>query len=40
LLVAGLEGAILLSKVSKDIGVMEQCVTELKRYLTLYEVRS
>jgi TetR/AcrR family transcriptional regulator, transcriptional repressor for nem operon len=39
-LVAGLEGAILLSKVSKDIGVMEQCVTELKRYLTLYEVRS
>jgi hypothetical protein len=26
--------------VSKDIGVMEQCVTELKRYLTLYEVRS
>ena len=40
LLVAGLEGAILLSKVSKDIGVMEQCVSELKRYLTLYEVRS
>ena len=39
-LVAGLEGAILLSKVSKDIGVMEQCVSELKRYLTLYEVRS
>jgi TetR/AcrR family transcriptional regulator, transcriptional repressor for nem operon len=39
-LVASLEGAILLSKVSKDIGVMEQCVMELKRYLTLYEVRS
>jgi TetR/AcrR family transcriptional repressor of nem operon len=39
-LVAGLEGAILLSKVSKDIGVMEQCVMELKRYLTLYEVRA
>ena len=39
-LVAGLEGAILLSKVSKDIGVMEQCVRELKQYLTLYEVRS
>jgi TetR/AcrR family transcriptional repressor of nem operon len=38
-LVAGLEGAILLSKVSKDIGVLEQCVTELKRYLTLYEAR-
>jgi TetR/AcrR family transcriptional repressor of nem operon len=39
-LVAGLEGAILLSKVSKDIGVMEQCVMELKRYMTLYEARS
>jgi TetR/AcrR family transcriptional regulator, transcriptional repressor for nem operon len=39
-LVAGLEGAILLAKVSKDIGVLEQCVNELKRYLTLYEVRS
>ena len=39
-LVAGLEGAILLSKVSRDITVMEQCVIELKRYLTLYEVRS
>jgi TetR/AcrR family transcriptional repressor of nem operon len=39
-LVAALEGAILLSKVSKDITVMEQCVIELKRYLTLYEVQS
>jgi TetR/AcrR family transcriptional regulator, transcriptional repressor for nem operon len=39
-LVAGLEGAILLTKVSKDISVLEQCVGELKRYLTLYEVRS
>ena len=39
-LVAGLEGAILLSKVSKDITVMEQCVSELKHYLTLYEARS
>jgi TetR/AcrR family transcriptional repressor of nem operon len=38
-LVAGLEGSILLSKVSKDIGVMEQCVSELSRYLTLYEAR-
>src|SRR5712664_4815964 len=27
-LVAGLEGAILLTKVSKDIGVLEQCVSE------------
>ena len=39
-LVAGLEGGILLTKVSKDIAVLEQCVSELKRYLTLYEVRS
>jgi TetR/AcrR family transcriptional repressor of nem operon len=38
--VASLEGAILLAKVSKDIRVMEQCVTELKRYLALHEVRS
>jgi TetR/AcrR family transcriptional repressor of nem operon len=37
-LVASLEGAILLSKVTKDIGVMEQCVSELKGYLALYEV--
>jgi TetR/AcrR family transcriptional repressor of nem operon len=38
--VASLEGAILLAKVSKDVGVMEQCVAELKRYLALQEVRS
>ena len=36
-LVASLEGAILLTKLTKDIGVMEQCVEELKRYLALYE---
>ena len=36
--VASLEGAILLGKLSKDIGVMEQCVGELKRYLATYEV--
>lgn len=35
-LVAGLEGAILLTKVQKDIGVMESCVAELRRYLGLY----
>ena len=35
-LVASLEGAILMSKVTKDITVMEQCVNELKRHLTLY----
>lgn len=36
-LVASLEGAILMAKVTKDIGVMEQCVEEMKRHLTLYE---
>jgi TetR/AcrR family transcriptional repressor of nem operon len=35
-LVASLEGAILMTKVSKDIAVMEQCVAETKRYLDLY----
>ena len=35
-LVAGLEGAILLAKVTRDIGVMERCVEELKEHLTLY----
>jgi TetR/AcrR family transcriptional regulator, transcriptional repressor for nem operon len=35
-LVAGLEGSILLSKVTKDITIMERCVEELKRHLTLY----
>jgi TetR/AcrR family transcriptional repressor of nem operon len=39
-LVASLEGAILLTKVKKDIAVMEQCVDELGRYLELYERRS
>ena len=37
-LVASLEGAILVTKLTKDIAVMERCVEELKRYLTLYEV--
>ncbi|HYB71214.1 MAG TPA: TetR family transcriptional regulator C-terminal domain-containing protein [Candidatus Bathyarchaeia archaeon] len=36
-LVAGIEGAMLLSKVSKDITVMERCVEELVQHLTLYE---
>jgi TetR/AcrR family transcriptional repressor of nem operon len=36
-LVASLEGAILVTKLTKDIAVMERCVEELKRYLTLYE---
>ncbi len=37
-LVAALEGAILLAKVTKDIAVMEKCVEELKLHLTLYTV--
>jgi TetR/AcrR family transcriptional repressor of nem operon len=37
-LVASLEGSILLARVAKDIGVMEQCMAELKRYLSIYEV--
>ena len=35
-LVAGIEGAILLTKVQKDIRVMEHCVAELRRHLVLY----
>ncbi len=35
-LVAALEGAILMSKVTKEIQVMEQCVAELKAHLALY----
>jgi TetR/AcrR family transcriptional repressor of nem operon len=35
-LVAALEGAILLAKVTKDIGIMERCVRELKQHLRLY----
>ena len=38
-LVASLEGAILLTKLTKDIAVMEQCVAEMKRYLSLFEPR-
>jgi TetR/AcrR family transcriptional repressor of nem operon len=36
-LVASLEGAILMTKVTKAITVMEQCVGEMKRYLGIYE---
>jgi TetR/AcrR family transcriptional regulator, transcriptional repressor for nem operon len=35
-LVAGIEGAILLTKVQKDIEVMEHCIAELRRHLGLY----
>jgi TetR/AcrR family transcriptional regulator, transcriptional repressor for nem operon len=34
--VAALEGAILMTKVTRDISVMEKCVRELKTHLTLY----
>src|SRR5437867_3013700 len=32
----GFEGAILMTKVEKDIGVMETCVAELRRHLAFY----
>ncbi len=35
-IVAALEGAILMAKVTKDIRVMEQCVAELKAHLGHY----
>jgi TetR/AcrR family transcriptional repressor of nem operon len=35
-LVASIEGAILLTKVQKDIRVMEHCVAELRRHLAPY----
>ncbi len=38
-LVAALEGAILMTKVTKDITVLEMCVAEMTRYLTLYEIK-
>ena len=37
-LVASLEGAMLLTKVTKDIAVMDGCVEEMNRYLSLYEI--
>jgi TetR/AcrR family transcriptional repressor of nem operon len=37
-LVAGLEGAILLSKVTRDITVMERCVEGLKEHLARYRI--
>ena len=39
-LLAGLEGAILLTKVTKDISVMERCVEELKEHMTMYTLRA
>jgi len=37
-LVAALEGAILLTKVTKDIRIMERCIEQLKQHLTLYTI--
>lgn len=39
-LLAALEGAILLTKVTKDIAVMERCVEELKQHMALYAIGS
>jgi TetR/AcrR family transcriptional repressor of nem operon len=36
-IVASLEGAMLLAKLTKDIAVMDRCVEEMNRYLSLYE---
>lgn len=38
-LVAALEGAMLMTKVTRDVAVLEKCAEELKRHLTLYEGR-
>jgi TetR/AcrR family transcriptional repressor of nem operon len=35
-MVAALEGAILMAKVTRDVAVLERCVGELKRHLGLY----
>lgn len=35
--VAALEGAMLMSKVTRDVSVLERCTEELKRHLTLYQ---
>jgi hypothetical protein len=39
-LVASLEGAALVWRTTRDVTVVQQCVSELERYLALYEVRS
>lgn len=39
-LVASLEGAILLAKVTKDISTLEGSIGEMKRYLASYEVQA
>jgi TetR/AcrR family transcriptional repressor of nem operon len=37
-LIASLEGAMLLAKLTKDIAVMDRCVEEMNRYLSQYEI--
>jgi len=39
-LVASLQGAVLVSKLTRDPGFMDRWVSELDRYLSLLEVRS
>ena len=38
-LIASIEGAMLLTKLTKDIAVMDRCVEEMNHYLSLYESR-
>lgn len=38
-LVAALEGAILMAKVSREIAVMETCIAQIKAHLDLYTTR-
>jgi TetR/AcrR family transcriptional repressor of nem operon len=35
-LVAAVEGAMLMTKVTRDVSVLERCADELKRHLALY----
>ena len=37
-MVASLEGAMLMSRVTQDLTVVQQCASELDRHLALYEV--
>jgi TetR/AcrR family transcriptional repressor of nem operon len=38
-IIAGVEGGILLTKVKKDITVLENCFNELKQHIRMYETR-
>ena len=39
-LVASLEGAIRVSRLTRDLTVVQRCMSELDRYLALYDARS